>query len=75
MADALGRQIVCSAVPNASLRGVALVALRQLGALEPAQVVPAPMGETVTPNSANHDRYCELLLEQQNLYRLLIGGD
>jgi gluconokinase len=45
MADALGRRITTSAVPEASLRGAAVVVLERLGET-PA---PAPLGSTVEP--------------------------
>jgi gluconokinase len=64
MADALGRTITTSAVPEASLRGAAVVVLERLGET-PA---PAPLGPAVEPRPDKADAFRAARERQQRLY-------
>ncbi len=64
MADALGRPITTSAVPEASLRGAAVVVLERLGET-PA---PAPLGSTVEPRPDKAGAFRAARERQRRLY-------
>jgi gluconokinase len=70
-ADALGRPMIAAAVPEASSRGACLLALESLGRLR-LEDVPAPLGETYTPDPARHAHYREAQARQEAAYRLLV---
>ncbi len=67
LADALGRPITASAVPEASSRGAALLALEALGG-PGIEEVAAPLGETYEPDLSRHAIYREALERQRELY-------
>ena len=67
MADALGRPITASAVPEASSRGAALLALETLGGPR-VEDVEAPLGKTYEPDFSHHAVYEEALARQRELY-------
>jgi len=67
MADALARPVHVSAVPEASLRGAAVLALERAG----HEVVAAPIGEVVEPRADRADAYRVARAEQQRLYDAL----
>jgi gluconokinase len=64
MADALARPIHVSDVPEASLRGAAVLALGHLG----HEVAEAPIAEVVEPRPDHADAYRAAREEQQRLY-------
>jgi gluconokinase len=64
MADALGRTILTSAVPEASLRGAAVVVLERLGEA-PA---PAALGPAVEPRPDKADAFRAARERQRRLY-------
>jgi gluconokinase len=64
MADALGRTIITSAVPEASLRGAAVVVLERLGET-PA---PAPLGSSVEPRPEKAEVFRAARERQRRLY-------
>jgi gluconokinase len=72
IADTLGRPVVASAEPEATSRGVALLALRSLGALASLADAPAADGTTYEPDQARHERYREAIERQQELYEMLV---
>ncbi|MFL5801399.1 MAG: gluconokinase [Roseiflexaceae bacterium] len=72
IADALGRPVVASAEPEATSRGVALLALRSLGALASLADAPAADGAVYEPDPDRHARYREAIERQQRLYDLLV---
>jgi gluconokinase len=74
MADALGRPVVMSSVPEASSRGAALLALESLGAIPSVEAVPAPLGAVYPPNPAHHARYTAALARQQRYYDTLVAA-
>jgi len=67
MADALARPVAVSGVPEASLRGAAVLALERLG----HEVAEAPISEVVEPRAARADAYRAAREEQERLYELL----
>jgi gluconokinase len=71
-ADVLGRPVVASAEVETTSRGVALLALRALGAL-PSLDVAAADGQVYEPDGAGHARYQEAITRQTWLYERLIG--
>ncbi len=73
LADALGRPVTASAEPEASTRGVTLLALESLGLVPRLEDIPAALGETVQPDPARHARYREAIARQRRLYGLLVG--
>jgi gluconokinase len=67
MADALARPIHVSGVPEASLRGAAVLALERSG----HEVAEAPIAEVVEPRVERADAYRAAREEQQRLYDAL----
>jgi gluconokinase len=67
MADALARPVSVSDVPEASLRGAAVLALERSG----HQVAEAPIGEVVQPRPERAEVYRAAREDQQRLYDLL----
>ena len=67
MADALARPIAVSDVPEASLRGAAVLALERNG----REVAEAPIREVVEPRPERAEAYRAAREEQQRLYELL----
>ncbi len=74
VADALGRPLTHSAVPEASARGAALLALEALGALPDIAVAPDFLGDTVQPDAARFDVYRQAIGRQQALYGRLVAS-
>ncbi len=73
MADVLGRPVVATAEPEATSRGVALLALEALGAIPSIEAAPASDGEKYAPDTARHVVYQAAIERQQKLYDLLLG--
>ena len=69
MADALGRPVTVSAVPEASLRGAAVATLGRIG----GQVVDAALGMVFDPREDRADAYRLARDRQQRLYEVLRG--
>ena len=69
MADALGRPVTLSRVPEASLRGAAVAALERSG-YEPPD---APLGEVFGPREERAEAYRSARERQQRLYEELRG--
>lgn len=72
IADAIGRPITLSTEPEASSRGAALLALRAAGMIEDEANVPAPLGETISPDPGRNALLRHALQRQQELYRRLL---
>ncbi|HVC80144.1 MAG TPA: gluconokinase [Chloroflexota bacterium] len=75
MADALGATVTASAVPEASSRGAALLALEALGAIRSVSSLPAAQGIDYRPRAANTARYRAAAVRQQALYQKLIAPE
>lgn len=71
MADVLGRPVTLSAVPEASSRGAALLALEASGGPS-VEEVEAPLGEVYEPDLSRHAVYKEALERQRELYEAVI---
>jgi gluconokinase len=71
MADALARPIAVSGVPEASLRGAAVLALERLG----HQAAEAPVAEVIEPRPERAEAYRAARDEQQRLYALLYDAE
>jgi gluconokinase len=67
MADALARPVAVSRVPEASLRGAAVLALARAG----SEVAAAPVGDVVEPRPERAEAYRAAREEQQRLYDAL----
>ncbi|MCC6176271.1 MAG: gluconokinase [Chloroflexi bacterium] len=74
VADALGRPVVASGVPEASSRGAALLALAALGAIESVESVDTPLGEIYEPRPSAHERLQAAQERHRAYYRLLVEG-
>jgi gluconokinase len=73
VADVLGRSLVISQEPEATSRGVALLALEALGALEDLDQGQAVDGPVVTPRPEHYAAYQQAAARQRELYQLLVG--
>lgn len=74
MADALGRSVQASVVPEASSRGVALLALEALGLLgRPLEDLAPPLGRAYEPRPEAHAVYRAAAARQAALYQRLVG--
>lgn len=71
-ADVLGRPLVASAEPEATSRGVALLALQALGALPSLETMPASDGRLYEPNHEYRELYQAAMARQGWLYERLI---
>jgi gluconokinase len=73
VADVLGRPLAASGEAETTSRGVALLALRTLGALPSLDAVPAAEGPTYEPDLERHAVYQDAIARQEWLYERLIG--
>jgi sugar (pentulose or hexulose) kinase len=67
IADALGHPLHWSPESEATTRGVALLALHALGALDALASARRPLGEVIAPDPARHARYRAALARQRAL--------
>jgi gluconokinase len=74
IADVLGRTVVASNEAEATSRGVALLALRSLGASGELGELPADDGAVYEPNAERHAIHRAAVDRQQELYKRLITG-
>lgn len=72
LADALGRPILRCLEPEASSRGVTLLALEALGRIRRLEDLPAAYSGTYEPDPARHAAYRAALARQQDLYGKLV---
>jgi gluconokinase len=72
MSDVLARPIVISAVPEASSRGAALLALEAKGAIDNAASVEAPLGTKYAPVDAHTEIYQHAMTRQTEMYTKLV---
>ena len=72
MADVIGMPVIASAVPEASSRGAALVALKSLGTIHDFSDAPATFGQVFEPEAVPHEKYRRGRARQEKLYDLLI---
>src|SRR5262245_44912027 len=72
MADVIGVPVVASAVPEASSRGAAMLALEAFGEIGSLDELETPLGEIFEPNARDHELYLRGRARQERLYDLLI---
>jgi gluconokinase len=72
MTDVLAQPLVTSAVPEASSRGAALLALEAAGAIPHAADVRAPLGTKYAPVEAHTGVYRRAMKRQTELYAKLV---
>ena len=72
MADVLGQPILTLAEPEATSRGVALLALESLGIIDDTTALPPAISSRYEPNNVHHQRYQAAIEEQLEAYGLLI---
>ncbi|MGE4297370.1 MAG: gluconokinase [Desulfovibrionaceae bacterium] len=72
IADVLGREVAVAAIPEASARGAALLALENLGAVPDLAAVPVAYREAYRPDPARHAVYRAAMARQAALYGLLV---
>jgi gluconokinase len=70
--DTVGRPIAVSEVPEASGRGVALLALEALRAIPEVSAVPPYVGRQYAPDFARHAVYQAAIQRQKELYGAVI---
>ncbi len=73
IADVTGTPVQMCDEPEATSRGVALLALHQSGVLPNLATLPAHLGQVHEPDTARHTTYRAAMQRQAELYRLLIG--
>jgi gluconokinase len=73
VADALGRELEVSTEPEATCRGVVLLALRTLGVIPALDALPSAPGPRYTPDPARHAVYQGAIARQQQLYERIIN--
>src|SRR5262245_23971461 len=72
MADVIGVPVVASAVPEASSRGAAMLAMEAFGQIGGLGDLETPLGEVFEPNARDHELYLRGRARQESLYDLLI---
>src|SRR5262249_49037123 len=75
MADVIGVPVVASAVPEASSRGAAMLAMEAFGHIGSLGDLETPLGEVFEPNARDHELYLRGRARQESLYDLLIDKD
>ena len=73
LADVLGRQIALGNAPEASIRGVALLALEAVGKIASIEEVAVSSAEVFEPDVMRHARYREGLARQEEFYERLFS--
>jgi gluconokinase len=72
MANAIGRPVAASGVPEASARGSALLALEALGIIPDLEEAPDFIRATYEPIPSVHRRYRDAIERQKELYQKLV---
>lgn len=72
IADVFGRSVMLSEPREASVRGVALLALEAAGKIQSITGLPVHVEKTFEPNMSRHVRYQEGLKRQQRIYERVI---
>ncbi|MBO0721107.1 MAG: gluconokinase, partial [Blastocatellia bacterium] len=75
MADVIGVPVAASAVPEASSRGAALLALAAFAIIEEFADIPTPLGKLYEPNQEKHEIYLRGRDRQEKFYDLLIAQE
>ena len=72
LADVFGLPVTAAAEQETTGRGVALLALESLGAIEDIKSIPPARGRTYDPDPGRHEQYLDALEHHQRLYELLV---
>ncbi|MBO0860419.1 MAG: gluconokinase [Chloracidobacterium sp.] len=72
MADVIGVPVVASAVPEASSRGAAMLAMEAFGLIGALGELETPLGRVFEPSARDHELYLSGWARQERLYDLLI---
>ncbi len=75
LADVFGLPVSAAAEQETTGRGVALLALESLGAIEDINAIPTAQGRTYDPGPRRHEQYRVALEHHQRLYQLLVGQE
>jgi len=75
MADVIGVPVVASAVPEASSRGAAMLALEAFGLVKSLDGLETAFGEVFEPNAENHEQYEIGRARQESLYKVLVADE
>ena len=75
LADVFCLPVTAAAEQETTGRGVALLALESLGAIENINAMPMDRGRTYDPDPRRHEQYRVALEQHQRLYRLLVGQE
>jgi gluconokinase len=73
VADVLGRPMVMSSEPEATSRGVALLALEACGMIGATADLPARDGNVIAPRAERAEVYRAAIARQQELYKKLVA--
>lgn len=73
LADVLGRRVMVAELPEASMRGAALLALEAVGTIRSIEEFSVSIDTIFEPNMSRHARYQDGLARQQQLYERLMG--
>jgi sugar (pentulose or hexulose) kinase len=71
LADVLGRRVGLRELPEASMRGAALLALEARGKIQTIEDFSLPFETVFEPNMAHHEIYQEGLRRQERIYNKL----
>jgi gluconokinase len=71
LADVLGRRVLVSELPEASMRGAALLALEAAGKIPSIEEFSVPVEMVFEPNMSHHAVYRDALDRQQRIYKKL----
>lgn len=74
MADAIGRPIHTLNEREGTCRGLALLALEQLGVIAKPSALPPVLGKTYAPEPAATAMHAEARERQEELYQAVLGG-
>src|SRR5262249_30009364 len=74
IADALGRPVTASTVPEASARGAAMWALAQTGTVPSLSAIHTSMGATCSPRPEAQAAFDHLTEERARLFQKLYGN-
>lgn len=72
IADVLGEPIVALTEKEITSRGIALLGLQQLGAIQQMSELPPTTGQTYLPNHAHHARHQQAVERQVAIYERLV---
>jgi gluconokinase len=73
ISDVLNVQVIASAEPEATSRGVALIALKATRAIRSFEDLPAQTGRVYQPDVSRHAVYARARKRQKKWYNLLLG--